>query len=408
MLEKYYERLTEVVEEYGTPVYVYFEDILREKCRTFVNTFKKYFRRGLVAYAYKANSNPYLLKIIHEEGLGAEVVSGGELYIALKIGANPRKIVFDGVSKSLWELEQAVKNDIFLINIESLGEAEKLINLIRQKGKSARLGVRLNVDILAGAHAYIKTGGRIHKFGVDFKTLPKIAQIAGKYLAGLHAHIGSQIFDVTPYLLLIKRLWEAFSILLKEGVLVEVFDIGGGFGVNYQDSTTVSLEEFFNKISEHLYSKASKVGVEPYVIVEPGRYIVAQAGVLLTRVNYVKEVYGRKWILIDAGMNDFIRPAFYKAKHRITLLGKNYEELIEYNVGGPVCESSDIFGEKIKLPQVNPGDVIVIHGVGAYGYSMSSNYNMRPRPPEVLISSHGDIKLIRKRETLEDLLNQVP
>ncbi|RLE65459.1 MAG: diaminopimelate decarboxylase [Thermoprotei archaeon] len=406
------EVIVKAVEKFGTPLYLYSEEEVRERCRFLQAVAKKHYPRCFIAYAYKANSNPALCKIIHEEGLGAEVVSGGELYTALKLGLKASRIVFDGVSKTLDEIEMAVTNEIKLLNVESLDEIKVVGKVARRCNRKISLGVRLNLGVEVSTHDKIATGGRSHKFGLDYRfALKAIKEIVGNSFlewSGIHFHLGSQIFSPTPYL---QALSKVASILResyeKLGALPSVIDVGGGFGVSYSDEKQdPDLEIFFREIGGKVSEIFSELGSDPpELIIEPGRYIVAKAGILVSRVNYIKENFGRRWLLVDAGMNDFIRPMLYGAKHRIRVIGGRHKVYEKYCIGGPVCESTDVMAVDLELPRVKPGNLIAILDAGAYGYSMASNYNMRPRPPEVLFTEKGELKLIRRRETWEDLLS---
>ncbi|RLF00018.1 MAG: diaminopimelate decarboxylase [Thermoprotei archaeon] len=397
-IKQYENILLDIAEEYGTPVYVYFAEILLNNFNKIKTIAKKYYRKILIAYAYKANSNIHLCKLLHREGAGAEVVSSGELFLALKASAS--KIVFDGVSKSVSEIEYAVRNRVWLINIENLGELKYIDYFSEKNNIVQKVGIRFNPGIEVSTHKHIATGGKLNKFGLDSKNFIRAVSISKKMknidLCAVHFHLGSQIFDTESY---IKALERVLSLAEEAGLNIRIIDIGGGFGYSYETGETMNLDNLFAQISRVL---KDSLGEEPTVVLEPGRAIVASAGILLTKVNYIKEVYGKKWVLVDAGMNDFIRPALYGAKHKITVLGKN-GPTEKYSIGGPVCESADVFAEDMELPRVAPGDVLAVHDVGAYSYSMSSNYNTRPRPPEVLVD-RKEIKLIRRRENFEDLL----
>ena len=397
-IKQYEDLLLKIAEEYGTPVYVYFAEILLNNFNKIKTTAEKYFRKPLIAYAYKANSNIHLCRMLHERGAGAEVVSLGEIFLALKAGAS--KIVFNGVSKSVKEIEYAIRNKVWLIDIENLSELKYINDFSKRNNIIQKVGIRFNPGIKVSTHRHIVTGGKLNKFGLDSKDFIKAVNISKEMnnvdLCAVHFHIGSQIFEIGSY---VKALEEVLNLAREAKIDLKVVDIGGGFGYSYETGEILNLDNLFAEIALVLKDFLEE---EPTVVLEPGRAIVASAGILLTKVNYVKEVYGRKWILVDAGMSDFIRPALYGAKHKITVLGKN-EPVEKYSIGGPVCESADVFAENIELPRVVPGDIIVVHDVGAYGYSMASNYNARSRPPEILVKAN-EVKLIRRGESLEDLL----
>jgi len=406
------ELLTEIAETYGTPTYVYFEEELVECTERFKYIFNKYFRSGLIAYAYKANSNPAICRIILERELGAEVVSKWELTLALRLRVPSDMIVFDGVSKGYDELELAVKSKTFLINVESLSELVRLSRISSKLGITVNVGLRLNVGVRVLTHEKVITASPENKFGIDYTKAIEGARLAlsspNLKLLGLHMHLGSQIRNTKDFIKGIDRLIRvAGNIRLNLNHTVEVIDLGGGYPYPYDESFDKwsFLSRLFGILRQKLEEYADLVGVEePFIVLEPGRILVASSGILLTRVNYIKESFRTKWILIDAGMNDFMRPALYGAKHKISLVNEDREANEIYNIAGPICESSDVLAYNVKLPKVKEGDLLVIWDVGAYGYSMSNNYNMRPRPAEVLVTRKREIKLIRRRETFEDLI----
>jgi len=404
--------LSEIAEQYGTPTYVYFEEELVKCLRLFKEIFYKHFKNGLVAYAYKANSNPTICKIVLESGIGAEVVSGGELALALRLGVPSDMIVFDGVSKSYEELELAVKSRIFIVNAESLSELTKLSKVASSLNTTINVGLRLNVEVEVMTHRKVMTASSQDKFGIDYRraiesfrfalSLPNLRPI------GLHMHLGSQISKLEDFIRGLKRIVDiAKMIRSRLNYSIEVIDIGGGYPYPYDRSFDewLFIDQLFKVMSQEFKEFIEELGLGRFLVVsEPGRVLLASSGVLLTRVNHIKESFGRNWILIDAGMNDFMRPALYEARHRISTIngGKGGTQI--YNIAGPVCESSDVLAYDVELPKVKEGDLLAIWDVGAYGYSMSSNYNMRPRPAEVLVTRGCEVKLIRRRETLDDLL----
>ncbi|RLG41389.1 MAG: diaminopimelate decarboxylase [Thermoproteota archaeon] len=399
--------LVELAERFGTPLYVIDAQRIRENYRRFRDAFNSY-PRVLIAYAYKANPNLAVCSILKEEGAGAEVVSGGELYIALKVGVNPEKIVFDGVSKGEDELKMAIEGEIGAINVESLEELRKIERIASKLGKKARIGVRLNPDVPVRTHPHDVTGAKYSKFGLDFESALKAYEMAMKMehieVKGIHIHIGSQITQVDSFRSAALRLFDLVSKLKEMGVMLEYLDFGGGLGITYGGRKDY-LKEYARTLLELTRTKIGELDLgEPKLIFEPGRYIVADSSVLLTRVNYVKEIFGRKWVLVDAGMNDFMRPAMYGAAHQIVPVNKPEGEE-RYNVGGPICESSDVFGRDVRLPEMEAGDLLAIFDVGAYGICMSSQYNSRPRPAMILIDE-AKVSVVRERETYEDLISK--
>ena len=397
--ERETQTLREVADEYGTPVYVYLEERLRKAATLFMNSFEAV-GGGLAAYAYKANSNPTLCAILREEGFGAEVASLGELSVALAAGVKPERVVFNGVGKLGSELEHAVDVGVGFVNAENPTEAKLLARLIRSKSSTTRMGFRLNLDVeVAVDHKGLATGARVHKFGIDPETVFKLIkdEEVRKTWRGLHFHVGSQLKKVERRLdALSKALAVASKAVEKHGVGFEFIDVGGGFYFDYSTGEPQQLRETLASTAETVKRWANEVGVEPpLLVVEPGRCVVASCGFLLTKVLYVKEVHGVKWAILDAGMGEFLRPALYGAEHRVSLLEAR-EGREDVWLGGPYCESTDVLGRS-RLPPFREGDLLAIHDVGAYGYSMSSNYHARPRPPEVLVTAKGEIELLRPR-----------
>lgn len=404
--------LISLAEEYGTPLYVYFEDIIKNRCEHVRELMSKYFRNFMITYACKANSNPRILEIMRGYGFGVEAVSWGEILSAFRAGYSGREIIFDGVSKCDYEIENAVLSDVLIINVESLEEIDVIGRITEKLDKESRVGVRFNLDIHIKAHRYVRTGTRGSKFGVDlkdwFKAYSRILKWRKLNALGIHSHIGSMIGEINPFVQNMSKLMDIAGMILdKLGIELKYVDIGGGFGVSYAYDKGIDLDKCLKEVSRKYFEKCNEYGLnEPTVVIEPGRYLVAESGILLTKVNYVKESGGRRWILVDAGMNDLIRPALYGAKHRIINLSNEHGEEAVYSIGGPICESSDVFLLDGEFPETRRGDILAILDVGAYGYSMASNYNSRPRPMEILVSK-DKVKIIRKRERYEDILRLV-
>jgi len=387
-----------LVEKYGTPLYVYsYNYILKQ-----IDNFKKAFSSfpTLVCYSIKANSNINLLKIMKENGFGADVVSEGELRRALITGFSGDKIVFAGVGKTEREIEFAIKKKIYCFNVEN----EEEIGIIEKYGKKYKrevlYNIRLNLDLDVDTHHYIKTSKKETKFGLDFKTAKKIIKNSkkNKYakLAGFHLHIGSQIKNVSFYIEALKKV-EQFIKEIK--FYPEIIDLGGGFGIPYSEKDKVEpMENFGKKICEFLRKLKIKK-----LILEPGRFIVGNTGILITEVLYVKKRKDKTFLIVDAGMNDLIRPALYGSYHKIIPYFKRKSKKIKMDVVGPVCESGDFLGKDVLIHKdIKRGDLIIIGSCGAYGFSMSSNYNSRRRPAEILVNGKEDI-LIRKREKFNEL-----
>ncbi len=406
--------LTRLADEYGTPLYILSIDRVREKFRSLMSRVREYWEEVLICYAYKANTTLALLKALKNEGAGAEVVSRGELYAAKLVGVAPHKVVFNGVCKLEEEIADAIEYGVGLLNIENLGEMDVIKRVIERFGLSSTVfGVRVNLDVPAETHEYISTGMRIHKFGLDPENALKayvalIKLVGANRCMGVHIHIGSQILSVEPFESAVKKLISFCRILKnKLGVKIGIVDLGGGLGIPYEaDQREFPLEIYCEAVLKPIVDSIGDVFLaDSLIILEPGRYLVGDAGVLLARVRYVKETAGIKWILIDAGMNDLIRPALYGAKHRVVVVGKaDLEPRERYWIGGPICESSDVFARDCLLPKVEPGDLIALLDTGAYGISMASQYNCRPRPPVVVVDD-GEVRLARRRESIGDLFS---
>jgi len=402
----------ELAERFATPLYVVDAERIREKYRQFYDALSSAYPKILVCYAYKANSNMAICKILERMGAGAEVVSGGELYISSLVGVKPEKIVFNGVSKSFDELEMAVNLKVGLINIESILELHHLNNVSSEIGEKASVGIRVNLDVSALTHPYVSTGLYVNKFGLDLDEALKAYKIASQLdsltVKGVHAHIGSQITSPEPFKEEVTKLFD-FVGLLKDrlGLDIECVDLGGGLGIGYDEmSKAMTPLDYASTIMPIIHDKIRQFNLsKPTLIFEPGRCLVADSCLLLSRVNYVKKIREISWVLIDAGMNDLIRPALYEAYHRLIVANKVSSKPVEkYSIGGPVCESADVVGKDMVLPEVESGDVIAILDAGAYGLSMSSQYNSRPRAAVVLIDN-GIVDVVRRRESYADLVS---
>ena len=392
-----------VCEKVRTPFYLYSYEKLIEN----LNRYKEAFSDlpATICYALKANSNGALLAIMNREGLGADVVSGGELKRALAAGIPANKIVFAGVGKTRDEIIYGLEKNILAFNVESREELELIAELAQTRDKVAPVSIRVNPDIDPRTHPYISTGLRENKFGLDFAGAEKGYEFVkeNKYLraVGIHFHIGSQITDTGPFRAAIERVVEFIKKASRKGLEFRFMDIGGGLGIDYERTEPVpDIEEYAEAVKE------SVDGLEPRpeVIVEPGRSVVGPAGMLVSEVNYVKEKSGRTFVVLDAGMNDFIRPSLYEAHHEIVpVKSTGGRPRIQADVVGPVCESADFFARSREMPAVEAGEKLAILDTGAYGYSMASNYNSRPRPAEVLVRD-GNHHLIRKREEIADVV----
>ena len=408
----------ELAERFGTPLYVVDEQRVRENYQRFYRAFAERWSSVLVCYALKANFNLAICKILQGEGAGADVSSGNELRNALGAGIPKDRIVFNGNYKSLPELELAITNNV-LINVDSLQELDAIEGLASRLGKRTRIGLRVNPDVKTPTHPYIATGLRDSKFGFDvasgqaleaYKLASRMRNIE---VVGIHSHIGSQILDVGPFEEEAKKLMALVAEVKKLNINLKFVDLGGGIGIPYKpDDPELKPED----VAEHVVSVVKRVVEEknlarPTLVFEPGRYIVADSGVLLARVGYTKKRPDMPtWIAVDAGMNALIRPALYGAYHHIELANKIREKNKQLvNIAGPLCESGDFLGKERRLPAAEPGDLAVIFDVGAYGLAMSSQHTAQPRPAMVLVN-RGKAEIIRKRESYEDLtrLDQIP
>ena len=387
--------LLAVANEYGTPAYVYSKDAIIKNAKSYVNSFTN--STSLACFAVKSLSNLSILKIIKDSGCGFDIVSGGELQRVLSVGVDPQKIIFSGVGKSEEEIKEAIENKILSFNVESVSELYKIENIAKELDAIPSISIRINPDIDSGGHDYITTGRKGDKFGIssteDILSLSKHASSSSNLkLVGLACHIGSQIMSLDGYEKSANKVFELADKLLELGISLEFLDMGGGLGVSYENENPPSPKELISLLENKFLERNERL------ILEPGRSISANTGVLLTKVEFIKE----NFLIVDAAMNDLLRPALYKAVHTISNLKGDQKNLKRWNVVGPVCESSDFLGKNVELEAVE-GDILAIRNVGAYGFVMASNYNSRLRPCEILID--GDkTKIVRKRESMDDLL----
>jgi len=403
-----------IVEAVGTPTYIYSAATLRRHFRVFREAFSGI--PHLICYSVKANSNLAVLRLLAREGSGADIVSGGELYRALKAGIPPQKIVFSGVGKTEREMEEALRAGILLFNVESLGELETLSRVARRLNLRASLAIRVNPDVDPRTHPYISTGLKKNKFGLP-EELAYQAYLRAKedpYLEpiGVDCHIGSQLTEISPFVEALRRLKVLYVRLREEGLPLRYLDLGGGLGIIYGEEEPPPPQEYAEAICREVRDLPQTT-----LILEPGRVIAGNAGILVTRVLYVKHFppteenpEGRTFVIVDAGMNDLIRPTLYQAYHRIQPVKEDpAREAVMVDVVGPICESGDFLARERKLPAVNPGELLAVMSAGAYGFVMSSNYNSRPRAAEVLVDG-SQFFVVRKRESYEDLsrLEEIP
>jgi diaminopimelate decarboxylase len=391
--------LEEAASRHGTPLHVYSRAALLAAFDEYDRAFAPVPHR--ICYALKANASGALLRILAERGAGADIVSGLELRAALRAGFPPERIVFAGVGKTDAELSLALEHDIGEINAESAIEIERISAAAAARRRTARVALRVNPDIDPRSHPYVSTGLRESKFGVDIAEAPAILGAArglpGIEVVGVQCHIGSQITDLGPLEEAARELAVLSRRLLDEGYPLKTVDVGGGLGVDYQGGGRLTPADLAARVLPALE------GLPLTVLVEPGRSLVAAAGVLLTRIIGVKENRGKRFVVVDAGMNDLMRPALYGAHHRIEPVSPPRGPARVVDVVGPVCESGDFLARARELPEVAPGDLLAVRDAGAYAFVMSSNYNMRPRAAEVLVEG-GGLRLIRRRETFEDLV----
>jgi diaminopimelate decarboxylase len=362
-----------------TPFYYYDLDVLRTSLAEIKRQIEG--QPFVVHYALKANVNPEVLKIIKEAGLGADCVSGGEVQAALDAGIVPAKVVFAGVGKADWEINLGLDNDIFCFNVESIPELEVIDELARAKGKTAKVALRINPNVSANTHHYITTGLNENKFGINLTELDKVTQIVkglqNVKLIGIHFHIGSQITDMSPFQDLCVRINELQDHFEANDIALKNINVGGGLGVNYEHPNHFPIPEYeayFKIFREHLSLRPGQT-----LHFELGRSIVAQCGSLISRVLYVKEGTSKKFVILDAGFTDLIRPALYQAYHRVENLSSDLKEEA-YDVVGPICESSDVFVKDYRMNQTKRGDIIALRSAGAYGEIMASQYNLRKLP----------------------------
>ena len=384
--------------QYGTPLYIYSEKSLRDHFSEFDKSAGAF--PHLICYAVKANSNLSVLKLMVSLGAGFDIVSGGELARVLKAGGDPAKVVYSGVAKTEKEIMLAIDAGILSFNVESEAEMERISSIAAAAGKTARVSVRVNPDVDAGTHPYISTGLKSNKFGVPveraFNLYKKARDLPGLEIVGIDCHIGSQLTSLAPFEDAIDRLIRLIDRLREEGINLKHIDVGGGLGVVYNNEVPPSRKAYMETILKKIQ------GLGLLLICEPGRSIVANAGILVSRCEYLKEGELADFCIVDTAMNDMIRPSLYQAWMKIEEAEAD-ESIPEkvFNVVGPVCETGDFLGKERRL-RVKPGDFLVMQGAGAYGFSMSSNYNSRMRPCEVMVSG-TEHRVIRRRESPEDL-----
>ena len=391
--------LEDAARGHGTPLFVYSRAAVEAAYRAYDEAFAPVPHR--ICYALKANGSHALLKILAGLGAGADIVSGGEMLAALRAGFPAERIVFSGVGKSDAEIALGVARGIGEFNAESEDEIARISTAAAAAGRTVRVSLRVNPDIDARSHPYISTGLRDNKFGVAIGEAPAILRRAREWkaiaISGVQCHIGSQITDLAPLTKAVSELAALSRALIAEGFDLRTIDLGGGLGIDYTSDAAPPVADLAAAVLPLLE------GLPLTVLMEPGRSLVARAGVLLTRVVVVKEGHGKRFVIVDAGMTELLRPALYDAFHRIEPVTAGDADTARADIVGPVCESADFLARGRELAFAKPGDLLAVRDAGAYGFSMSSTYNMRPRAAEVLVDG-GRLRLIRRRETFEDLI----
>ncbi len=402
-----------LAKEFGTPLYVYSKATLLRHYRQIAEAFAPV--NPTICYSIKSCGNLHVCKLLAEQGCGFDVTSGGELYRALRAGGDPKKIIYAGVGKTDAEIADAIKAGIAAFNLESEAEIENVDRVAGQLGKTAVGAVRINPDVDPKTHAKTATGKKETKFGVDIERAERVFEqyrsLKHLRIGGVHIHIGSPVYEIQPYIDAVKKITDLIDRLSARGHRIEWFDMGGGFGVNYERP-----DQAF-PVTEHARALLPLLTGKPYrIALEPGRYIAGNSAILLTRVLYRKQGGEKKFVIVDAGMNDLIRPTLYDSFHFIwpvrpdaaNVPVERRKDLVPANgeivdVVGPICESGDYLAKARPLPQTRRGDLLSVFTAGAYGFAMSSNYNNRPRVAEVMVDG-ATARLIRRRETYEDLV----
>ncbi|MCU0572084.1 MAG: diaminopimelate decarboxylase [Syntrophobacteraceae bacterium] len=391
--------LRRLADQVGTPCYVYSHATLNHHFRVFDEAFSNV--PHLTCFAMKANSNLAILNLFGSLGGGVDIVSGGELYRARKAGIPADRIVYSGVGKTIQEIDYALKENILMFNIESDLELEAINQRAGELGTRARIALRVNPDVDPKTHPYISTGLKKNKFGIDIegalRSYARAMELEHVEVLGVDCHIGSQLTDISPFVDALKRLRILIERLEAMGIPVKYLDLGGGLGIVYDQESPPHPHEYADAILRELE------GLSCTLIFEPGRVIVGNAGILLTRVLYTKKSASKDFVIVDAGMNDLLRPSLYGSYHQILPVVKSDREIQVVDVVGPICESGDFLARERGLPMVLPGDCLAVMSAGAYGFTMSSNYNSRPRSSEVLVKDDHYF-VVRKRETQEDLV----
>jgi diaminopimelate decarboxylase len=388
-----------IADQVGTPFYLYSHATLTRHIRTFTEAFAAV--PHIVCYSIKANSNLAVLKTFISNGSGVDIVSGGELFRALKAGCDAKKIVYSGVGKKEYEIEEALRAGILMFNVESSQELETIDKVAGKVGIKAGIAIRVNPDVDPQTHPYISTGMKKAKFGINIaqamEDYRRAARMPNLEVIGVDCHIGSQLTKLSPFVDAIAKVRELVVSLRQEGFAIRYLDLGGGLGITYKDEEPPSPADYAAAIIE------ATRGLDLTLIFEPGRVMVGNAGILVSRVLYVKKGEAKNFVIIDGAMNDLARPALYGSYQGIQAVDKSVSGTVTADVVGPICESGDFLAQDREIPAFGQGDLIAVTSAGAYGFTMSSNYNSRPRVPEVLVK--GDrVMVVRQRETYEDLV----
>jgi diaminopimelate decarboxylase len=393
--------VSQIAKQVGTPCYIYSHATLIRHIRAYDSAFKDI--PHLIAFAMKANSNLAILRLMAREGSGVDIVSGGELFRAMKAGVPAAKIVFAGVGKNADEIRDALKAGILMFNIESSAEMHAINDVAASVGKIAPVALRINPDIDPKTHPYISTGLKKSKFGIaadraleEFRMASTLRHV---HVVGVHAHIGSQLTEVTPFVESLKKVLALVDTLKGQGITIRYLNIGGGLGITYSDEKPPLPHELADAVSPLVK------GLDLTLVLEPGRVIVGNAGILVTKALYEKIGESKRFVIVDAAMNDLIRPSLYSAYHDIRPVSEALLQRPKHavDVVGPVCESGDFLAKDRSLPEIKPGDLLAVMSAGAYGFVMASNYNSRPRVPEVLVKD-SEVHVIRERESYDDLV----
>ena len=390
--------LADIAARYGTPCYVYSRAALTSSFRQFSDALQG--REHLICYAVKANSNLAILNVLARLGAGFDIVSGGELQRVLAAGGDARKVVFSGVGKTVAEMRMALEADILCFNVESAPELDRLNEVAGSMGKVAAISLRVNPDVDAKTHPYISTGLKQNKFGVAYTEAVALYRKAhampNLHITGMDCHIGSQLTETSPFIAAVEKVLALVDTLASEGIALEHLDLGGGLGICYQDETPPAIADYIAALLGALQGRTQKL------ILEPGRVLVGNAGVLLTCVEYIKPGEEKNFAIVDAAMNDLMRPALYDAYHVIKPVVCENHDVQRYEIVGPICETGDFIGHARELA-IAPSSLLAVMSAGAYGMSMSSNYNTRPRAAEVMVDGKN-VHLVRERETVQQLI----